>query len=63
MFTELLMGDFQDDGAVDPAREGDQDGLHVRDYLAECIESAVERFSQHRFLPLALRLAGCGKTL
>jgi hypothetical protein len=23
----------------------------------------MERFSQHRFLPLALRLAGCGKTL
>jgi hypothetical protein len=46
------MGDFQDEGAVDPAGEGDQDGLHVRDYLAECLEFVVEGFGHHGFLPL-----------
>jgi hypothetical protein len=45
--TELFMGDFQDDGAVNPAGEGDQHGLHVRDYLAERIEFAVEGFGHH----------------
>jgi hypothetical protein len=49
LFTELFMGDFQDDGAVNPAGEGDQDGLHVRDYLAERIEFAVEGFGHHGY--------------
>ena len=47
------MGDFQNDGAVDPAGVGDQDGLHVQDDLAECLEFVVEGFGHHEFLPLA----------
>src|SRR5690349_24131621 len=55
MFTELFMGDFQDDGAVDPAGEGDQDGLHVQDHLAECREFTLEGVGRHEFLPIELR--------
>src|SRR5262249_16039125 len=63
LFTELFMGDFQDDGAVDSAGEGDQYGLHVRDDLTECTEFCIEGFGHHGFLPLTLRLTARGKTL
>ena len=65
MFPELFMGDFQDDGAVGPAGKGDQDGLHVRDDLAERREFAwrdsviMDSFG----LRVAIRLSGASPTM
>jgi hypothetical protein len=39
--SELLVGDFQHEGAIDSAREGHEDGAHVSKVVAKFLEFAV----------------------